>query len=224
MLGKDHFYNESIRNLVVAFGMMFKGIKVSRKKKDGSTELVQVPVFFSDKTKMYRMVFEGAGSRNIALPRISFNFSVEGVDDVRKTSRGHQTKLSGDSQNAIWSYAPVPYNFNFELTIWCNDIEESLQIVEQILPNFQPSLTVKIKPLEAHPDVIMDIPVILKSVSNDFENSGDTDVRDYYSWNMDFTVKGWLFNSIVQTDGEIILDVSGVTLYEMMNGIENGSV
>lgn len=211
MLGYSYFYNESIKNYVATFGALFSNIEIQRKKSDGTVVTERVPLHFSDKTKMYQYIFES--EKHISLPRLAFDFSIEGVDENRKTSRTNVNKFKDASGVIHSSLNAVPYNFTFNLYLYANDIEESLQIVEQILPYFQPSLTVKIKPLSNFEDVIVNVPIILESVSNDFETDGGLQDRDVYTWTLGFTLKGLLFNKI-NVASDIILDVSKVKLYE----------
>ena len=59
---------------------------------------------------------------------------------------------------------PVPYNINFTLYILAKNSDDALQIVEQILPFFQPDYTITMKD---NPDMgtVKDIPVISSSAS-----------------------------------------------------------
>lgn len=209
MLGHSFFYNESIKNYVATFGALFSNIEISRKKSDGTTVLDKVPLHFADKTKMYSYIFQN--EEHISLPRLSFDFSIDGVDDNRKTHRLIVNKFQDVNGNIHRSLNAIPYDFTFNLYVYANDIEESLQIIEQILPYFQPSLTVKIKPLKDFPDIVIDVPVILESVSNDFDTDGSLQDRDVYSWTLSFSLKGILFNHI-ETASNIILDVSRVKI------------
>ena len=160
------------------------------------------------------MIFQNP-TQNLSLPRMGFDFGIDGVDDNRKTHRLNPKAFGAKTTNQDAAFNSVPYNFNFSLQVYTNDIEDSLQIVEQILPFFQPSLTVKIKPFSEYPDFVTDVTVILNSVSYEHLDSEMFEYNDYYSWKLDFTVKGWLFSPI-QSES-VILDVN-VNLFEMTSG------
>ena len=57
-------------------------------------------------------------------------------------------------------YAPAPYNLNFTLSILAKNMNDVLQIVEQILPYFQPEYTVTMKMVDDMSDN-RDVPVVL---------------------------------------------------------------
>ena len=71
---------------------------------------------------------------------------------------------------------PVPYNMSFELSIYTKLNDDMLQILEQILPYFQPGYTVSIKLLD---DVAekRDVPIILENISMQDDYEGDFSTR-----------------------------------------------
>lgn len=219
MLGNDFFYNGSIKDYVVTFGKLFSDIYVQRTNEDSTTTLTKVPLHFANKRKMYQEVFN-KDHDNISYPRMGFSFNVQGVDDDRKTHRLNELDFKTTASTADWSYNAIPYNFTFNLTVYSIDIQDVLQIIEQILPFFQPSLTVKIKPFADYPDFITDVVMILDSSANTFQTEGELREDDVFEWDLSFTLKGWLFNKIT-VDGPIILDVSNVKLYDQNTGQVN---
>ena len=46
------------------------------------------------------------------------------------------------------AFMPVPYNMQFELAIMCKLNDDALQIVEQILPYFQPAYNLTVELVE----------------------------------------------------------------------------
>ena len=58
-------------------------------------------------------------------------------------------KVKGTTEKQLdTQYMPVPYNLDFELYILAKNQDDGLQIVEQILPYFQPEYNVTITPVE----------------------------------------------------------------------------
>ena len=79
----------------------------------------------------------------ITLPRLSFEMQGLQYDPTRKTGIA-QTFLTRNGTNAKKVYMPVPYNVAFELSIMSKLSDDALQILEQIVPYFQPSFNITI--------------------------------------------------------------------------------
>jgi len=123
MLGQ-YFYNQSTRNVVVAFGTLFNTIQLH--KKDGSGNIVQsmkVPLAYGPKQKWLSRLTEDPNlSKKVAvtLPRIGFEISGITYDPARKLQKTVKVKKVADGidNNQVKSgFMPVPYNINFELYI-----------------------------------------------------------------------------------------------------------
>lgn len=214
MLGFDYFYNESIKNMIVTFGSLFNEVYISRARKDTDPVLIKVPLHYGDQSKVYMYNKSGNNPFNSVWPRMAFDFSIGAVDDQRKTSRTivHNFGKAVNTSTGVWSSRNfIPYDFTFNLYVGASDIQDGLQIVEQILPFFQPELTVKIKPLKNFPDFIADVPVELVSVTSDFEADGDIEAREYYNWTLSFNLKGFLFSPMVKDKFKVI-DVYNISL------------
>ena len=74
---------------------------------------------------------------------------------------------------------PVPYNMQFDLNIMCKLNDDALQIVEQILPFFQPSYNLTVN-LVSEINEKRDIPVVLENVSFQDEYEGDLHQDEFY--------------------------------------------
>lgn len=77
------------------------------------------------------------------MPRISFEMIDISYDASRKTSP-IQKYLRQDGNETRVQFMPVPYNLGFELGILSRTQDDALQILEQILPYFQPSFNVTV--------------------------------------------------------------------------------
>ena len=148
MLG-NYTYNKVIRKCVIGFGTLFNNIEV-RKETGGTTfQKMKVPLAYGPKQKFLARL-EGQPELNkkvaITLPRISFELSGLSYDSSRKLSPITVDKVK-DGKNVRQIYTPVPYNLDFSLSILSKTNDEALEIVEQIVPIFQPSynITIKIK-------------------------------------------------------------------------------
>ena len=103
-------------------------------------------------------------------------------------------------------YNPVPYNFVFDLAILAKNAEDAAQIVEQILPNFTPEFTVTINMVPSM-DIKTDVPIILNSVNYMDAYDGDFETRRSLSWDMQFTMKSFMYPEI-EENKKVIKDIS----------------
>jgi len=112
-------------------------------------------------------------------------------------------------------YVPVPYNFDFSLSIYVRNTEDGTQILEQILPFFTPdfSVTVDFIPLM---DPKYDMPIILNSVSNETTYEGDMMETRMIIWNLEFTAKSHIWPP-VKIDK--VITIANTNLYIQPNSL-----
>ena len=121
MLGNAHFYNRTIRKIVVAFGTLFNDIYLQRYNKSGSTsyEKFKVPLSYGSKEKyLTRITGEPDFKRsvNAVVPRISFEMTSISYDANRKQVSTLQN-FNNTANGLKTQYLPVPYDFNFSMSI-----------------------------------------------------------------------------------------------------------
>ena len=200
MLGQQ-FYHETTRKVVVAFGTMFNNIQLVRKDNDGTiTQSMKVPLAYGPRQKFLVRLREDPDLTKqvaITLPRIGFEITGLSYDPTRKLNRVQKFKKtkSGSSSKLDTQYMPVPYNLGFELYILSKNSDDALQIVEQILPYFQPDYTLTINDM---PDMSVkrDIPIILNSISYEDDYEGDFAQRRAIIYSLDFTAKFYLYGPV----------------------------
>ena len=179
MLGQQ-FYHESMRKVVVAFGSLFNNINIVRKDNAGKvTQSMKVPLAYGPKQKFLARLNQDpslAAKVAITLPRIGFEITGMTYDPARKLNRVQKfrkVKSSGDDSGKLdTQYMPVPYNINFTLYAMAKNSDDALQIVEQILPYFQPDYTLTINDM-ADMGIKRDVPIILNDVSYEDNYQGD---------------------------------------------------
>ena len=202
MLG-TYSYHEIFRRTVVAFGTLFNNIELRR-----STEVMKVPLAYGPKQKFLARLDQVPDPTNkrvqITLPRISFEINGIQYDSSRKVSPTQKIKFAKDSDENKNAFMPVPYNLSFELAIISKNQEDGLQILEQILPFFQPHYNLPVK-LVPELDESKDVPVVLTSVDyeDDYENNFQT--RRAIIYTLQFTVKTYLYGPV--TDAKTIKKV-----------------
>ena len=105
---------------------------------------------------------------------------------------------SGVASTTLSVYNPVPFDFDFSLYAYVRNIEDGAQLIEKILPYFTPDYTINLNMIPEM-SIVKQIPIILKSVSNEIDYEGDynTKIRSVV-WTLNFTVKGYLYGPVTQ--------------------------
>ena len=221
MLGQQ-FYNETIRKVVVAFGTMFNDIHLVRKDNNGTIiQTMKVPLAYGPRQKFLVRLREDADLTKqvaVTLPRLGFEITGLSYDPARKLNRVQKFKKvkSGNNKQLDTQYMPVPYNIDFELYVLSKQSDDALQIVEQILPYFQPDYTVTM--IESTTmDTKRDIPFVLESVSYEDTYTGDFTSRRAIIYTLAFTAKVYLYGPI--SSSSIVRQV-GVDLYENVASVD----
>ncbi len=190
MLG-NYSYNEIFRKTVVAFGTLFNNIELRR-----SNETMKVPLAYGPKAKFLARLDQTPDPTNkrlqITLPRISFEINGIEYDASRKVSPTQKVKVPKDPDGNYNVYMPVPYTLSFELAIISKTQEDGLQILEQILPNFQPHFNLSIKLLPTMNE-IKDVPVILNQIQYEDSYEGNFAQRRAIIYSLQFSVKTYLY-------------------------------
>ena len=206
MLG-DYFYHESLRKIIIDFGTIFNNIHIHRKDSNGNVvQSLKVPLAYSPKEKFIARLDQQPNlveDRRVAvtLPRMGFEISGLNYDPSRKLNRMGQIKKvrasSTDGKVMNKQFNPVPYNISMNLYSFTSSAEGGLQIVEQILPFFQPDYTVTIRAIP-NMNIVRDVPIILNSVNYEDTYSGDFTTRRAVVYTLNFTAKTYLYGPISQ--------------------------
>jgi len=200
MLGQQ-FYHESIRKVIVAFGTTFNNISLVRKDNNGNIkQSMKVPLAYGPRQKWLTRLNEDADlSKTVAitLPRIGFEIQNLSYDPNRKLNRVQKfKKVKGKNDDRLDSqYMPVPYNLNIQLYVMAKESDDSLQIIEQILPFFQPDYTLTINDM-ADMGIKRDVPIVLNGVSYEDNYQGDFETRRALIYTLDFTAKFYLYGPV----------------------------
>ena len=202
----EYFYNEIFRSVIIGFGSLFNGIEI--KKGDS---IIKVPLAYGPTQKfLARMQQEADLNKpvSITLPRMSFEFLGLQYDASRKSTQT-QTIINQtpDGANVKRNYLPVPYNMRFELSIMTKLNDDMLQIIEQILPYFQPAYQLPINFLGNLKEK-RDVPINLDNISMEDDYEGNFDTRRALIYTLSFTAKTTLFGPITDVTGSIIKKVA----------------
>ena len=210
MLG-SYFYNETIRKTVIAFGTLFNNIKIKKFGSDGKTiSQIKVPIAYGPMQRFLARIEQQTNFDDnvaITLPRLSFELTSYSYDPTRKASP--ITKFTGKGSTKLKHkkiFLPVPYEIGFRLSFAAKLQDDSLQILEQILPHFQPSFSVTVNMLEGVEEK-RDIPFTLANVSFSDEYEGDFSTRRFIQYDLDFVAKTYFYSEVPTDESGIIKKV-----------------
>ena len=218
MLG-TYFYHEIIRKTIISFGTLFNNINIRHTKNDGTlVDETKVGLSYGPMQKFLAKIQEQEDlSKPIAitLPRMSFEMTGIQYDPTRKTGITQTFRTCDESGNAKKVYMPVPYNIGFELNIFSKLNDDALQIVEQILPFFQPSFNLTVDLIDSIGEK-RDIPIVLDTIDMQDDYEGSFQTRRALIYTLRFTAKTHLFGPIAESTDGLIRKVQ-VDLYADTN-------
>ena len=208
MLG-TYYYHHIIRKTIIAFGTVFNQIYIKHQDANNETySELRVPLAYGPTQKFLARLTQQADLNKpvqITLPRMSFEMTSIRYDPSRKATVTQSFKAS-DGQNLKKVYMPVPYNIGFQLSIMCKLNDDALQIVEQILPYFQPAFTLTVDLVDSIGEK-RDIPLNLDEISFKDDYEGDFSTRRSLIYTLNFTAKTYLFGPISDTTDGLIRKV-----------------
>ncbi len=209
MLG-TYFYHEIIRKTIVGFGTLFNNIYIRHEDKNNNVvDETKVGLSYGPMQKFLAKIEQQSDLTKpiaITLPRMSFEMVSLQYDPSRKTSVTQTFRACDDNGKVRKVYMPVPYNIGFELSIYSKLNDDALQIVEQILPFFQPSFNLTLDLV----DVIgekKDIPIVLDSIDMQDDYEGDFTSRRALIYTLRFTAKTYMFGPIADNPEGLIRKV-----------------
>ena len=208
MLG-TYFYHEIMRKTVISFGTVFNNIHVRHQDNTGKDigEL-KVPISYGPRQKFLARIQQQPElnkATQITLPRMSFEISSIQYDPTRKSGIT-QTFKAKDGEQMKKVFMPVPYNLGFELNILTKLQDDGLQILEQILPFFQPGFTLSVDLVKSIGEK-RDIPMVLQSITQQDDYEGDFATRRALIYTLQFTAKTFMFGPIADTPEGLIRKV-----------------
>lgn len=205
----EYFYHEILRRTVIAFGSLFNDISIKHTNNSNETvSVIKVPLAYGPTQKFLARLNQSPNLNKpvqITLPRMSFEFTGLTYDSSRKstTTQYFTTKSVVDGTETKKAYLPVPYNMQFELSIMSKLNDDALQIVEQILPYFQPAYTMTVDLVDTINEK-RDIPVVLENITMQDDYEGDFTTRRVLIYTLRFTVKTYIFGPVSSATRDII--------------------
>ena len=181
----EYFYNKNIRNVVILFGTVFNDIIVRRVNSSNVTqEEFRVPIAYGPAEKFLVRLRQATdiskGKVGLTLPRKLIT--------TKQFKKPHST----DASKLTAVYTPVPYDFDFTLSVMVKNSDDGTQILEQILPYFSPAYQVTMNE-NSTMGIKRDIPIIFTGLTTEDTYEGDYLTRRALMHTLTFTVKAYLY-------------------------------
>lgn len=218
MMSREYYYNKTIKKTVAIFGTLFNDIKIVRPAENGGgVGTVRVPLTYAPIERyLSRINAKGPNDAiSIKLPRMSFEITSMNFDAETKLNRMNRTVQQDSNGNNVKVWQAVPYILNFSLSIISRGHDEAMQIVEQILPYFNPTYSVTAKGLEG-PDSLTDIPISLTAVNKEDSYEGDYEnSRRTVIYTLDFDVRVKFISAPIDLNAGGLISAVDVSYFDI---------
>jgi hypothetical protein len=223
MLGNAQFYHRTIRKMVVTFGTLFNDIEIVRYTQAGAPkEKLKIPLSYGAKERYLTRITSNPNlikTIGVLVPRMSFN--LDNLEyDVSRKQISTLRNFSSDTDSTIKTqFVPVPYNYEFSLSIYVRNTEDGTQILEQILPFFTPDFSVVVDFIPSMNQKYT-VPIILNSVSStvDYEGSDEDGTTRLIVWDLNFTAKSFIWPPV--KTGDVITRANTQLFIDLSNNAE----
>lgn len=224
-----YFYHEKTRKCVAVFGKLFNNIYVLRKNSSGGViSQVKVPLSYAPKDKYLDRIRENANLSEdtqvaIKLPRMSFEITGITYDTTRQLSKLNNVSTAGTANNSRNKlFTGVPYILSFQLNVYAKTQDDALQIVEQILPSFNPQYSLTLIPFSSDfPNYREDLPIAIQGVSfqDDFEN--EIGARRTIIYTLDFEMRVQYYSGVGQAE---VIRQANARLFQIGEGLADSDI
>ncbi|AHI61084.1 tail sheath stabilizer and completion protein [Enterobacter phage PG7] len=195
-------------------GDLFSNIQVQRVREDIGKTYIRVPITYASKEHFMMKLNkwtsvnneDGPAKVETILPRINLHLVDMMYNPTYKTGQLNRSAMSNPNSKTgtISQYNPTPIKMIFELGIFTRHQDDMFQIVEQIMPYFQPHFNTTMTELfENEITFERDIRITFQSISIDEQIDGDKQSRRRLEWSIMFEVNGWLYPPAFDLSGEI---------------------
>lgn len=224
MLGYPEFHNDLIRKYTKLFGSLFTQLEVYRENTTGDPSLQKVPLTFAPKDKVLEFgeVQYGESTAAVATvsPRISYDFVGIQYDSSRRTGKFLPITLANGK--TIRNY--LPYNITYELNVVGKTESDCERVVEQILPFFDPSISVTVFPIPGDSSYSRDITITLNTIQKNDTYPGQADDRRVVNWTLMFTMQAFIFGPTSSTSSiikKVIVNYNDLEHSEVWGGVDS---
>ena len=212
-----YYYPRTVKAITTALLNMFNDIRVVKyDKNDAMVSEKSVPITFGpvekyhqDRTENHYFDADNVEHNNryyLQIPRIALIPNgitydpdrATGVNEWRYWLKESLQLSDSDIDQVVSDYQPTPYNFNFTIHIKNDSMDYLSQILENILPYFNPTLMLRVKEF-SFLNIERDLAVSIDGVGYDFiDDESNTDTR-YVNATMNLTVKGFMYRPFLMS-------------------------
>lgn len=155
-----YFYDKQMRRYIQQFIRLFSGFQFQIATDSSGNPVYQtVPVRYGDTNRMANHILkENSENKTLSVPMISCYISGFNIDPSMRTYPQFEDKVkvfekkyneeTGEYVNDLGNsytverYQPVPYRLQMSCDIWTSNTDQKLQLLEQILVLFNPSVNI----------------------------------------------------------------------------------
>jgi len=152
----QHFYDGQIRRYITQIVRLMSNFSY----KDGKGNLTQVPVLYGDLTRQVaNIIRENSENKIPSAPRMAVYITGLEMDTARLSDSSYINKinireraydtagkeyLNTEGKNyTVERLMPTPYTLTVNVDVWSSNTDQKLQILEQVLMLFNPSLEIQ---------------------------------------------------------------------------------
>jgi hypothetical protein len=162
-MSQQFFYDGQIRRFMLQFARIFSNFQVEYGRNEaglGTDTLVRVPVRYGDSSRQAQTIIQENSANNLpSTPLMTFYITALNYDRIRMQEPYFVSKINvrqrtydqnTDSYETTQGNAftierlmPVPYKLAMNLDIWTSNTNQKMQLLEQIVTLFNPSLEIQ---------------------------------------------------------------------------------
>lgn len=206
MFRNKQFYHQHIRKAVIAFGTLFNGIYIDRDDENGEkSQRLKIPLSYVPKQKFLARIGDapdlegGRTAFQVVLPRMGFEIVGLQYDGKRKLTMTQRVKRVQEDGSLRQGFVSTPYNLKIDMSIYAKNQDDGLQIIEQILPHFNPDFNVTVNEIPSL-GISRDLQFVLEGVDYEADYESNFDKRVKVVYNLHFTVKINFFGFVGDAD------------------------
>lgn len=209
VIRKPYYYGAQMKRYYVQIMSCFAGYQVmTGNQRDGKKRMLDVPIMNADMSKTMGYIMRG-GSDNVMsyVPIMAFQRTgLRMMDEYRhaqqhtekytyveraKDADGNYIANAPGRKRTVERYQPVPYEMSFEIAVWASNNDQLDQLLEMILPKFNPDQDIQ---LSNSPADWTFLTSLLFQGEPQFEKAvpTGTEVDPLYIATLPFTVMIWL--------------------------------
>ena len=207
------YYPKTIRNITLAFTDLFNDLIVKRLDDVGLvSKTIEVPIKFGpvNKYQQIQMERESGTGYYIKLPGLAVtldgvNYASDRAMGVNEERFFHDVDMGLDNLTEFYKDVnPTPYDFSYSLHVLTESMDDFSQILENILPYFNPSLHLRVKEF-SFLNVERDLQVTQTGISTEFLDPQSEGEKRYVNGSIQFTVKGYMYRPV--TTAKVIKEI-----------------